>query len=88
MRMVTNRRITMAIEIASKVGVFLHCCFVCYCPGSQWVNTEQVVAQWWRSEASSVALDMLHWAIQAALQPRVCMAIKTVSEGGTFVPHC
>jgi hypothetical protein len=32
MRVVTYRRITMAIKIASKVGVFLHCCFVLLLP--------------------------------------------------------
>jgi hypothetical protein len=60
MHAVTYRRIAMAIKMASKVGVFLHCCFVCCCPVGRWGNTEQVVACWQRPEASNVALDMLH----------------------------
>jgi hypothetical protein len=85
---VTYKHIAMAVEMARKVGVFLHRCFVCCCPGGCWGNTEQVVAQWRHPEASGVALDMLNWAIQAALHPRVRMDIKMASKGGTFVPHC
>ncbi len=87
MHTVTYRRITMAIEMATKVGVFLHRCLFCCCPGGRWGNTEQVVAQWQHPEASGVALDMLHQAIQAALHPHVHMAIKMASKGGIFVPH-
>jgi hypothetical protein len=76
---------TAAIEMASKVGAFCHCFFVCCCPGGSWGNMEQVVAQWWHPEASCVAPDMLHWALQAALQPRICMAIRTARDGGAFV---
>jgi hypothetical protein len=61
MHAVTYRRITMAIKLATKAGVFLYCCFVCCCPGGRWGNTEQVVTQWQCPEASGVALDMLHW---------------------------
>jgi hypothetical protein len=86
--MVTYRRIAMVIKTASKVGVFLHSCFVCCCLGGRWGNTEQVVTQWWHPEVSGVALDMLHQGIRAAMHPHVCMAIKMASKGGTFVPHC
>ncbi len=52
-----------AIEMASKVGVFVDCCLFAYCPGSRWGDTELVVAQWWRPVAFEVALDMPHWAM-------------------------
>ncbi len=87
MHAVTYRCFTMAIKMATKVGVFLQCCFVCCCPGSRWGNKEQVAAQWQRPEAFGVALDMLYWAIQAASLPCVRMAIEMASKGGTFVPH-
>jgi hypothetical protein len=74
--------------MATFLGVFVDCCLFACCPGGHRGNMEQIVAQWRRPEASGVALDMLHWAIQAALHPRVRMAIKTTSKGGTFVPHC
>ena len=32
--------IAMAIEMASKVGVFFHCCVVDCCPGVRWSNME------------------------------------------------
>jgi hypothetical protein len=41
---VTYRRITMAIKMATTVGVFLYRRFVCCCPGGRWGNSEQVVA--------------------------------------------
>jgi hypothetical protein len=44
MHAVTYQRITISIEIVTKVGVFLHLCFVCCCPGGCWGNMEQVVA--------------------------------------------
>jgi hypothetical protein len=78
MCMVTYWCITMAIEMATKAGVILHCCFVCCCPGGRWGNTEQVVARWQHPEASGEAMDMLHWAIQAALHPRAHWPAKEV----------
>jgi hypothetical protein len=57
MRAVTYRHIAMAIKTASKVGVFLHHCFICCCPGSRWGNTEQVVTQWQHPVASGIALE-------------------------------
>jgi hypothetical protein len=44
MRAVMYQRITMAIETASFVGVFVDCCLFACCPGGHWGNTEQVVA--------------------------------------------
>jgi hypothetical protein len=73
--------------MANFLGVFVDCCLFACCPGNRWGNTEQVVAQWQHPEASSVALDMLHWALRAALHPLICMAIETTSKGGTIVPH-
>ncbi len=74
---VTYRRITMAIETASFVGVFVDCCLFVCCPGSRWGNTEQVVARWWHPVASGVALDMPHWAMPSVLLRRTAVAIET-----------
>jgi hypothetical protein len=63
MHAVTYRRIAMAIETASFVGVFVDSCLFACCPGGCWGNTEQVVAQCRHPVASGVALDMLHWAM-------------------------
>ncbi len=60
MRVVTYRRIAMAIKTASFVVVFVDCCLFACCPGGRWGNTEQVVAQCQPPVASGVALDMLH----------------------------
>jgi hypothetical protein len=60
---VTYRRIAMAIKTAIFAHVFVDCCLFACCPGSCWGNTEQVVAQWRLPEASSVAMDLLHWAM-------------------------
>ena len=85
---VSYRRTATAIKLASKVGAFFHyCCISCH-PGSRLRNTEQVVALWQHPEASGVALDMLHWAIQAALQPCIYMAIEAACNRGAFVCYC
>jgi hypothetical protein len=82
MHVVTYQSIVMAIKTASKVGVFFHRhLFACH-PGCRWGNTEQVVAQWRHPVTSSIALDMLHWAMPRVLLQRIRMAIKT------FVCHC
>jgi hypothetical protein len=47
MCVITYRRIPMAIKMASKVGVCLCCCFVCYCPCGRRGNTEQVPEDTW-----------------------------------------
>jgi hypothetical protein len=75
----------MAIEMASKVGVFFHLHLFACCPGSRWGNTEQVVAQWRHPVASGIALDMLHWAMLHVLHQHVRMAIKMACGRGTFV---
>jgi hypothetical protein len=85
MHMVLYQHTTMVIKMSRKIGAFFHHCFVCCCPGSHWGNMEGVVAQWQHPVASGVALDMLHWAMQAALHPRIRMAIKMVYNGGVFV---
>jgi hypothetical protein len=41
---VLYRRNAAAIEMASFVGTFFHCRFVCCCTGGRWGNKEQVVA--------------------------------------------
>jgi hypothetical protein len=76
MHVVTYRHIAMAIKTASFVGVFVDCCLFACCPGGRWGDTEQVVAQCWRSVASGVALDMLHWIMPSVLLRRTAVAIK------------
>ncbi len=58
MRVVTYRRIAMAIKMASFAGVFVDCCLYACCPGGRWGDTEQVVAQCRCPVASGVAMDM------------------------------
>ncbi len=87
MHMVTYPRIAMAIETTGKVGVCVHCCVFACCPGGRRGNTEQVVAQCQLPGASSVSLDMLHWAMPGALLPRICMAVTwPVVEAHLLVP--
>jgi hypothetical protein len=83
MRVVTYRRIAMAIKMASFVGVFVDCCLFACCPGGCWGDTEQVVAQCRHPVASGVALDMLHWAMHLVLRQRTAMVIKTANNRGT-----
>jgi hypothetical protein len=83
MRVVTYRRITMAIKTASFVGVFVDCCLFACCPGSRWGDMVQVVAQCQRPVASGVPLDMLNWVMCFVLHQRTVMAIKTANNGGT-----
>ena len=83
MRAVMYQRITMAIKMASFVGVFVDCCLFACCPVGHWGNMEQGVAQWRHPVASGVALDMLHWAMRFVLHQRTAMAIKMANNGGT-----
>ena len=86
MHAVLYRRIAMAIEMASKVGVLIHCCVVDCCPGGRRSDTEQVVAQWRRPVAPGVALDMLHQAMLHVLLQCLRMAIKwPATEVHSFV---
>jgi hypothetical protein len=82
MHMVKYQPIVIAIKTASNVGSFSYLCLFACCPSGRRGNPEQVVAQWRCPEASSVALDMLHWAMCTALHPRPHMAIKMASKGG------
>jgi hypothetical protein len=83
MHAVTDWGITMAIKMASFVGVFVDCCLFACCPGGRWGNTEQVAACCWHPVASRVALDMLHWGMHFVLHQRTAMAIKMANDGGT-----
>jgi hypothetical protein len=87
MHAVTYRRIAVAIKTATFLGVFVDCCLYACCPGGCWGNTERVVARWRLPGASSVALDLLHWAMPRSLLQCVCMAIEMACDGGTFVRH-
>ncbi len=87
MRTVSYRRIAMAIETASFVGVFVDCCLFACCPGGHWGNTERVVARCRHPVASGGALVMPHWAILSVLLRRTAMAIETAGRRGAFVRH-
>ncbi len=88
MRMVTYRRIAMAIKMARFLGVFVDCWLFACCPGGCWGNTEQEVAQCQHPVASRVALDMLHWAMHFVLHRRTAIAIETANANGTCWCHC
>jgi hypothetical protein len=66
---------------------FVDCCLFFCCPGSRWGKTELVVAQCQRPGASSVALDLLNWAMPRALLQRIRMAIKMACNGGVLSLH-
>ena len=83
---VTFWRITMATRMASKVGVFFHCCFVCCCRGGCQGNKDWVVTLWRHSEASGIALDMLHWAMRSVSHRCISMAIEMASGQGALFP--
>jgi hypothetical protein len=88
MRVVTYRRIAMAIKMAIFARLFVDCCLIACCPGGRWGNTEQVVTQCQLPVASSVALDLLHWAMPRSLLQRICVVIEMACDGGTFIRHC
>ncbi len=84
MRVVTYRRIAMAIKMASFAGVFVDCCLYACCPGGCWGDTKQVVAQCRRPLASGVAVDMPHWATPPVLLRRTAVAIKMAGGWGAL----
>jgi hypothetical protein len=87
MRKVTYQRIAMAIETASKVGVFVYCSLFACCLGNCWGNMEQVVTQWWHPVVSKVALVMPHWVMLSVLPRHTSVAIEMANNGGVFVCH-
>ena len=87
MHAVLYRRISMAIETASFVGVFVDCCLFACCPGGCWGNTEPVVTRRQRPVASGEALDMPHWAMPSVLLWHTAVAIETAGGQGAFVCH-
>jgi hypothetical protein len=87
MHVVLYRRTAAAMNMATFLGIFVDCCLFACCPGGCWGDAEQVVTRWWLPGASSVALDMLHWAMPRSLLQRVRMAIKMACNGGTFICH-
>ena len=87
MRAVLYRRTAAAMNMATFLGVFVDCCLFACCPGGRWGDTELVVAQWRRPGASSVALDLLNWAMPRALLQRVHMAMKMARNGGVLSSH-
>ncbi len=87
MRVVSYRRIAMAIETASFVGVFVDCCLFACCPGGRWGDTERIVARCWHPVASGVDLVMSHWAMPSESLRRTAVAIETAGGRGAFVHH-
>ncbi len=77
-----------AMNMTTFLGVFVDCCLFACCPGGRWGDTERVVTRWRLPRASSVALNLLHWAMPRSLFQRIRMAIKMACNGGTFVRHC
>ncbi len=84
MHAVTYRRIAMAIKMARKIGLFVHCCLVACCSDSHWGNMERVVTRWWHPVASGIALDMLHRAMLFILHHQFAMAIEIAGRQGKF----
>jgi hypothetical protein len=84
---VTYRRIAMAIETASFLGVFVHYYLFACCPGGSWGNTEEVVTRCRRPVASGVVLDMPHWAMPSVLLRCTALAMETAGGQGAFVHH-
>jgi hypothetical protein len=85
---VTYRRIAMAIDLATFLESFVDCCLFFCCPGSRWGDTELVVTQCRRPGASSVAVDLLNWAMSRASLQRVRMAIEMARGRGVLLSHC
>jgi hypothetical protein len=79
MHVVLYRHIAMVIKTTSKVGELFDCCFVDCRSGSRQGKTEPVVTRWRLPGASSVALDLLHWAALHAWLQRIRMAIEMAS---------
>jgi hypothetical protein len=52
--------------------------------GGRWGNTVQALARWRHSVASSVAQDVLHWAMRPASYRRIRMVIKITSTFPAF----
>jgi hypothetical protein len=87
MRVVTYRRIAMAIKTATFLGVFVDCCLFACCPGGCWGDTEQVVTQLQNPVAYGVALDMPHWAMLSVLLRRTTVAIEMAGRQGASIRH-
>jgi hypothetical protein len=85
---VTYRRIAMAINLATFLESFVDCCLFFCCPGGHWGDAELVVAQCRHPETSSVALDLLNWAMPRASLQRVRIAIEMARDGGVLSSHC
>jgi hypothetical protein len=46
----------------------------------RWGNTAQTLARWRHPVASSIALDVLHWAVRIGSYRRITMAIEKASK--------
>ena len=47
-----------------------------------------ILTHWWQLLASVEALDLLYQTMRTALYRRIAVAIKMISDCGTFFYHC
>jgi hypothetical protein len=47
-------------------------------------DMEQIIAHWWRSVASRVALNLPYWAMRSAPYHLICMTIEMARRAGAF----
>ncbi len=79
------RRIAMAIEMASKVGVFFIIVVLYVTPAAAGAIHSGYLPNGKYPVASAKALNLLHWVMHLALTQRIRRAIKMASKGGAFV---
>ena len=51
----------------------------------RWLLLAAILAQWWRSVASTKVLDLLYWAVHEVLYWRITAAIEMASKVGPFL---
>ena len=51
-------------------------------------NMGQIIAQWWRSVASRVALDLPYWEMRPASYRLIRTAFKTARKADPFLFFC
>jgi hypothetical protein len=85
MHAVAYRRIAMAIRMASKVGVFFIVVVLYVTPAATKAIHSRYLPNSKYPVASTMALNLLHWAMHLALPPCIRRAIEMASKGGAFV---
>jgi hypothetical protein len=85
MRAVAYQRITMAIGMARKVGVFFIVVVLYVTPVAAGAIHSGYLPNGEYPVASTKALNLLHWAMHSALPRRIRRAIEMASKGDAFV---